>query len=148
MGPGGNVSAFSARKGSEQAPSPTLSSPPKCLRRSSPPSVPESLASLSQASQELSSSLPSSPKSMSNRSYRHSDEESMDENSQAIVSSEDEVELSQEIRDSAPQLIMPSIKMPSRRPFTDRGKQIGRLKVMIVGDSGQRPPTTKKKSLS
>lgn len=37
---------------------------------------------------------------------------------------------------SAPQLIMPSIKMPSRRPFTDTGKAMGRLKVLIAGDSG------------
>ncbi|KAK1780350.1 Septin-domain-containing protein [Copromyces sp. CBS 386.78] len=37
---------------------------------------------------------------------------------------------------SAPQLIMPSIKMPSRRPFTDQGKSMGRLKVLIAGDSG------------
>ncbi|CCC11520.1 hypothetical protein SMACR_02178 [Sordaria macrospora] len=37
---------------------------------------------------------------------------------------------------SAPQLIMPSIKMPSRRPFTDQGKSMGRLKVLVAGDSG------------
>lgn len=37
---------------------------------------------------------------------------------------------------SAPQLIMPSIKMPSRRPFTNEGKHMGRLKVLIAGDSG------------
>jgi septin family protein len=37
---------------------------------------------------------------------------------------------------SAPQLIMPSIKMPSRRPFTEDGKRMGRLKVLIAGDSG------------
>lgn len=37
---------------------------------------------------------------------------------------------------SAPQLIMPSIKMPSRRPFTDKGKAMSRLKVLIAGDSG------------
>lgn len=37
---------------------------------------------------------------------------------------------------SAPQLIMPSIKMPSRRPFTETGKAMGRLKVLIAGDSG------------
>jgi len=37
---------------------------------------------------------------------------------------------------SAPQLIMPSIKMPSRRPFTDEGKRLGRVKVLIAGDSG------------
>ncbi|KAK4180053.1 hypothetical protein QBC36DRAFT_375445 [Triangularia setosa] len=37
---------------------------------------------------------------------------------------------------SAPQLIMPSIRMPSRRPFTEEGRQMGRLKVLIAGDSG------------
>ncbi|QSZ35014.1 hypothetical protein DSL72_007876 [Monilinia vaccinii-corymbosi] len=37
---------------------------------------------------------------------------------------------------SAPQLVMPSIKMPSRRPFTEKGKNMGRLKLMIAGDSG------------
>lgn len=37
---------------------------------------------------------------------------------------------------SAPQLIMPSIKMPSRRPFTETGKAMGRLKVLMAGDSG------------
>ncbi|KAI5808518.1 Septin-domain-containing protein, partial [Peziza echinospora] len=35
-----------------------------------------------------------------------------------------------------PQFIMPTIRMPSRRPFTDRGKRVGRLKILIAGDSG------------
>lgn len=59
--------------------------------------------------------------------------------SQAIVSSEEEEEeadLLPEVPDNDPQLIMPSIRMPSRRPFTERGKTIGRLKVLIAGDSG------------
>ncbi|KAH8668328.1 hypothetical protein BX600DRAFT_253780 [Xylariales sp. PMI_506] len=37
---------------------------------------------------------------------------------------------------SAPQLVMPSIRMPSRRPFTEKGRSIGRLKVLIAGKSG------------
>ncbi|KAI2626706.1 Septin-domain-containing protein [Hypoxylon sp. NC1633] len=37
---------------------------------------------------------------------------------------------------SAPQLVMPSIRMPSRRPFTEIGKSLGRLKVLFAGDSG------------
>ncbi|KAH8200241.1 hypothetical protein TruAng_005577 [Truncatella angustata] len=37
---------------------------------------------------------------------------------------------------SAPQLVMPSIKMPSRRPFTELGKSLGRLKLLIAGKSG------------
>ncbi|KAI8947328.1 hypothetical protein F4801DRAFT_561058 [Xylaria longipes] len=37
---------------------------------------------------------------------------------------------------SAPQLVMPSINMPSRRPFTETGKSLGRLKILLAGDSG------------
>ncbi|TGZ79270.1 Septin-domain-containing protein [Ascodesmis nigricans] len=37
---------------------------------------------------------------------------------------------------SAPQLIMPEIMMPIRRPFTERGKRIGKLKILVTGDSG------------
>lgn len=62
--------------------------------------------------------------------------------SQAILSSEDEErEISSRLMDSgsAPQLVMPSIKMPSRRPFTESGKSMGRLKVLIAGDSGEHP---------
>jgi hypothetical protein len=65
--------------------------------------------------------------------------------SQAIVSSGDEDrDVGSELIDSgsAPQLVMPSIKMPSRRPFTERGKNMGRLKVLIAGDSGMYPAIT------
>ena len=92
-------------------------------------------------------SLPSSPRSTSSKSLRNEDSDSMIDEaaSQAIISSEEEeddgVQASIEMHNSAPQLIMPSIKMPSRRPFTDRGKSIGRLKVLIVGESGRRSPT-------
>ncbi|RPB27713.1 HSP90-domain-containing protein [Terfezia boudieri ATCC MYA-4762] len=37
---------------------------------------------------------------------------------------------------SPPQFIMPTIKMPSRRPFTTRGKSVGRVKILVAGDSG------------
>ncbi len=73
-------------------------------------------------------------------SRRSSDVGSLDDNtSQAILSSGDEErETGSELIDSgnAPQLVMPSIKMPSRRPFTDRGKNMGKIKVLIAGDSG------------
>lgn len=59
--------------------------------------------------------------------------------SQAIVSSGDEEKDELVESGSAPQLVMPSIKMPSRRPFTERGKNMGRLKVLIAGDSGLYP---------
>ena len=125
--------------GATSPPSTANSSPRKLPRRSSPPSTSHSLASLSQASQDPCSSSPSSPKSTSNGSFRPSDEESMDEGgSQALASSEDEAEAEAppEVGNSAPQLIMPSIKMPSRRPFTDRGKAIGRFKILIAGNTG------------
>ncbi|KAL3425231.1 heat shock protein [Phlyctema vagabunda] len=76
------------------------------------------------------------------RSRRDSDVASYTDEiaSQAIVSSGDEGEADPPsgLMDSgsAPQLVMPSIRMPSRRPFTDRGKDMGRLKVLVAGDSG------------
>ena len=84
-------------------------------------------------------STPSSPKSTSTRSFRRSDESSaVDETgSQAIASSEEEEpELPTEAQHSSPQLIMPSIKMPSRRPFTGKGKNIGRFKILVAGSDG------------
>lgn len=36
-----------------------------------------------------------------------------------------------------PQFIMPTIKMPTRRPFTKRGRNVGRLKILVAGDSGK-----------
>ena len=81
------------------------------------------------------SSLSNSPKSMSTRSL--SEDSLEDGASQAIVSSGDEDTDPQQPSSGNPlQLIMPSIMMPSRRPFTDRGKSMGRLKVLIAGASG------------
>lgn len=85
-------------------------------------------------------SLSGSPKSTSTRSIRRSDEISIPDeaSSHAIESSDDEIAAdSIERHDFAPQLVMPSIRMPSRRPFTERGKSLGRLKVMIAGGSGR-----------
>jgi hypothetical protein len=86
-------------------------------------------------------SLPESPKSISSRSVPKSDEElnSDDASSQAVASSEedgDAADAPAPIQDSQPELIMPSIKMPSRRPFTERGKQLGRFKILVAGQKG------------
>lgn len=62
--------------------------------------------------------------------------------SEHAISSDDEDDFLQETPSAslgagnAPQLVMPSIKMPSRRPFTEAGKAMGRLKVLVAGDSG------------
>ncbi|PWY74655.1 hypothetical protein BO83DRAFT_311578 [Aspergillus eucalypticola CBS 122712] len=87
------------------------------------------------------SSLPSSPKSTSNQSMRHLDEISItDDLSSQAVASGDEDNDSRSVHnpdhDSTSQFIMPSIKMPSRRPFTSRGKSLGRFKILVAGDSG------------
>ena len=106
-------------------------------RSSRPPSV--QLAPSLPLSPAPEPSLPSSPRSFSSKSFRPEDSGSTvdDSASQAIVSSdEDEATLPAEIQHSAPQLIMPSIKMPSRRPFTEHGKALGRFKVLLAGGSG------------
>ncbi|KAK0109918.1 hypothetical protein ONS95_002589 [Cadophora gregata] len=101
-----------------------------------------SQATISRPSTPLSYGSPAPRSFMSSPdSRRNSDAGSlMDEvASQAIISSGDEEkDMGREMIDSgsAPQLVMPSIKMPSRRPFTERGKNMGRLKVLIAGDSG------------
>ncbi|KFY99372.1 hypothetical protein V498_00808 [Pseudogymnoascus sp. VKM F-4517 (FW-2822)] len=61
-----------------------------------------------------------------------------DGGSQAIASSGDEDTQSPDVMEgsSSSQLVMPSLQMPSRRPFTDKGKNMGRLKILIAGDSG------------
>jgi hypothetical protein len=92
------------------------------------------------------SSMPSSPKSISSRSFKPLDDISITDeiSSQAVVSSgeeEDTPEMSEHahhgVGDSSSQLIMPSIRMPSRRPFTERGKNIGRFKILVAGPKGR-----------
>jgi hypothetical protein len=100
-----------------------------------------SQATISRPFTPLSLGSPAPPSLMSSPdSRRNSDAGSLDDNtSQAIISSgEEDKDMGSELIDSgsAPQLVMPSIKMPSRRPFTERGKNMGRLKVLIAGDSG------------
>ena len=86
------------------------------------------------------SALPSTPKSVSLQSLKLSDEESAvdDAASQAIASSSEEEDEDTQHGEfmSFPQLVMPSIQMPTRRPFTDKGKALGKLKVLVAGESG------------
>jgi hypothetical protein len=37
---------------------------------------------------------------------------------------------------SFPQLVMPEMQMPTRRPFTTKGKAMGKLRVMVAGETG------------
>jgi hypothetical protein len=86
------------------------------------------------------SAMGSTPRSASIISLKLSDEESTmdDAASQAVVSSgedEDQVETQQDNM-SFPQLVMPEMQMPTRRPFTTRGKAMGKLRVMVAGETG------------
>ncbi|KAK1821887.1 hypothetical protein LTR12_003583 [Friedmanniomyces endolithicus] len=90
------------------------------------------------------SAMPSTPRSGSPKSFRLSDEEGSmadETGSQAIQSSssgeeDEDVHVGESQESSMPRLVMPSISVPTRRPFTDRGKRTGRLKVMVVGQQG------------
>ncbi|KAH6969832.1 hypothetical protein DER45DRAFT_66053 [Fusarium avenaceum] len=42
----------------------------------------------------------------------------------------------QDSRSTVPQLIMPSLTVPRRRPFSEVGKCLGKLKIMVAGQSG------------
>lgn len=57
-----------------------------------------------------------------------------DTSSQAVLSSSGEDEGAQVER--TPQLVMPSLAMPGRKPFTEIGRQLGRAKVMVIGPRG------------
>jgi hypothetical protein len=62
--------------------------------------------------------------------------------SSSAVSDDSELDLSshheeeESLNRSFPQLVMPRVTMPRRKAFTETGKNMGRLKVMVVGDSG------------
>lgn len=86
----------------------------------------------------MATSLPESPQSLSSRSIPRSDDGAISDetSSQAVASSEDDGEAGDAhplIQDSQPELIMPSIKMPSRRPFTERGSRLGKFKILVTG---------------
>lgn len=91
----------------------------------------------------LDSAFPSTPKSGSFKSLRLSDEDdglTEDNTSQAIAPSDDEDGHQpvgpNDMGSSMPELVMPSLSMPSRRPFTARGRMMGRLKVCVAGAKG------------
>lgn len=40
-------------------------------------------------------------------------------------------------QNTIPQFIMPSLTVPRRRPFSEVGKSLGKLKIMVAGQSGK-----------
>ena len=92
------------------------------------------------------SAPPTTPRSASMRSLQLSEDDApMDDSaSQAIASSNgDEGDPQQNVHEpgslfettlqETPQLVMPSVLMPSRKPFTKRGKHVGKLKILVTG---------------
>jgi hypothetical protein len=77
---------------------------------------------------DWSSNMPSTPKSGSLGSLRLSDEDSQVE----VDDSGDEGV----IRSGTVELVMPSLAMPARRPFTERGRRMGKLKICVAGRQG------------
>jgi hypothetical protein len=79
--------------------------------------------------------MPSTPKSGSIGSLRLSDGESHfgAEDTDNDSPGEDRQATAGGIQ---PELVMPSLAMPDRRPFTDRGRSIGRLRICIAGRQG------------
>ena len=116
------------------------------LRRGSASSsinLSQPLTPLKMSPQPVSATLPSTPRSGSPKSFRLSDEEASlasETGSQAVQSASGEEEEEEDDgvskSEAMPQLVMPSIAMPTRRPFTEKGRRMGRLKVMVVGPRG------------
>lgn len=138
-----NASHGSSKASSKHSESP-VSSPVRKHRRkvsthtASNPLTPLNIDSRSPAP---TSAMPSTPKSVSVHSLKLSDEDSaLDEiASQVITSSGDEEdeETQQKESRSFPELVMPSIQMPKRRPFTTKGKAMGKLKLLVAGEPGK-----------
>ncbi|KFY38254.1 hypothetical protein V494_04426, partial [Pseudogymnoascus sp. VKM F-4513 (FW-928)] len=122
--------------------SPTSVSSPDVTRNTSPAEPRRTLPNTAPLS--ASPSFLESPMLGSISTYPHTRQPSEidfltdDGGSQAIVSSGDEDTQLPDVMQgsSSSQLVMPSLQMPSRRPFTDKGKNMGRLKILIAGDSG------------
>jgi len=89
-------------------------------------------------SESIAPSSPRSPCSL--KSFRlSSDEDSIagDTTSQASTGKEEGEHIPTEQGQHFPQLVMPSISMPSRRAFTESGKNIGKLRIMLAGAHGK-----------
>lgn len=138
--------SHSSSAGSVRSPESPLISPLRKLKRklsSRTTSTPITPLNVDVPSPLPTSAIPSTPTSASLHSLKLSDEDSvLDEaGSQIITSSgeeeDDDVETQQGTPDSFPQLVMPSIQMPTRRPFTTKGKNMGKLKILVVGRAGE-----------
>lgn len=84
----------------------------------------------------------STPRSVSLRSLDLSDEDAITDTSSQVE--EPNGDGDQQVFDDvdatpmpAPDLVMPSVTMPKRRPFTENGKSIGKLNIAVAGSRGK-----------
>lgn len=137
--------SHSSSADSTKSPESPLASPLQKLKRKLPTrttSTPLTPLNVDAPSPLPSSAIPGTPTSVSLHSLKLSDEDSVIDEaaSQAITSSgeeEDDVETQQGASNSFPQFVMPSIQMPTRKPFTTKGKNMGKLKVLVAGRAGE-----------
>jgi hypothetical protein len=148
-----NHGAKSSRSGSNSSSAGSVTLPDgtpvrKLKRKFSNHSSPITFAPLNLDVPHPTSALSSTPRSASMISLKLSDEESAMEDaaSQAVASSGEEEEHAETQQGAAgfPQLVMPSIQMPTRRPFTTTGKAMGKLKIMVAGETGAHIRTHRK----
>ncbi|KAI0199990.1 hypothetical protein F4808DRAFT_431062 [Astrocystis sublimbata] len=111
----------------------TPASPPS---QSGPSSSPRPITPTMLASSAISSIGSSSPRTASFESSLSDDDDVQSYDLPSVTASDSASATSMLGRASAPQLVMPSISMPSRRPFTETGKNLGHLKVLLAGESG------------
>lgn len=138
--------SHSSSADSTKSPESPVASPLRKLKRklsSRAVSIPLTPVNVDAPSPLPTSATPSTSTSVSLHSLKLSDEGSvLDETgSQVITSSgdedeDDDVETQQGASSSFPQLVMPCIQMPTRRPFTTKGKNMGKLKVLVAGQAG------------
>lgn len=91
-----------------------------------------------------SSGPSSTPRSTSLRSLRLSDDDAItDSESEAVESNDGEDSVDeQDLHPRAqpmptPELVMPSMSIPKRRPFTDSGRRMGKLTIAVIGRPGK-----------
>lgn len=111
--------------------------PPSLMQQSSPSQPVTPLHQPSSTASCFNGATSSSPKSLSLGSLRLSDSDShitaegsvRDRHSRAQMASGHH-------EGSELELVMPSLTLPNRRPFTERGKRMGQLTVCVAGGKG------------
>jgi hypothetical protein len=147
-GAGKGYSSHGSPKTTKKDPGSSKTSSPRLLRKktsSNNVSHPPTPLDVDSPSLAPPSAMPSTPRSLSLQSLKLSDDEAaLEETGSQTVASSGTEEGGTVLDESSsfPQLVMPSIQMPSRRPFTAKGKAMGKLKVLVAGDAGMFAPSS------